>query len=195
MRRQTIVRAATELFRRLFTRAAEEPLAWQASADSLMRAARALVPSIEADGRAASDPAATTFEPPVTPVYMLLVGLAVENLAKAVHVARTQSAVGGDRLAKDLKTRSLLDLLRRVGLELDDEAYLVERLEVFVTWAGRYPTPLKLDDYLPRTQPSGGSGPLTGFHSTDPERVEALVERLTLTIESARNGARRTAAN
>jgi hypothetical protein len=190
-----IVRAATELFRRLFTRAAEEPLAWQSSADSLMRAARTLLPSIEADGRAASGPAATVFEPPVTPVYMLLVGLAMENLAKAVHVARRQSAVRGDRLANDLKTHSLLDLLRRVGLELDeDEAYLVERLEACVTWAGRYPIPLKLDAYLPRTHPSGGSGPLTGFHSSDPERVEALVERLTLTIESAHKRARGTAA-
>lgn len=71
---------------------------------------------------------------------MFLVGLAMENLAKAVHVARTRSAVGGDRLIDDLKTHSLLHLLGRVGIELDaDEAYLVERLETFVTWAGRYP--------------------------------------------------------
>ncbi len=191
MQRQKTVRAATELFRTLFGRAAAEPLAWRSSADSLMRAARTLLPSIEADRRAASDPAETSFEPPVTLAYMLLVGLAVENLAKAVHVARKQSAVDGDRLANALKTHSLLDLLQGVGLELNqDEAYLVERLEAFVTWAGRYPTPLKLDDYLPRSHASGGSGPLTVFLSSDPERGEALVERLMLTIESARESAR-----
>lgn len=183
MRRQTIVTPATGLFRRLFSNAATEPRAWQASADSLLRAARAMIPLMERDTSVASDPAAVSFDPPVAPVYMLLVGLAVENLAKGVQVARMQAALSGDKLAKDLKTHSLFDLLKDVGLELDEyDAYLVERLEVFVAWAGRYPIPTRLEGFLPRTHPSGGSGPLPSFDSGDPIRAEAIVRRLRLTI-------------
>jgi hypothetical protein len=110
---------------------------------------------------------------------MLLSGLAIETLAKARIVASHSSPTEGDRLAKDLKSHDLMDLLRRAGITLnEEESYLVERLEVFVTSAGRYPIPLTLEDYLPRTAPHGGSGPMTVYYSSDPEMIEELVEKL-----------------
>lgn len=70
-------------------------------------------------------------------------------------------------------------MLERAGITLNEaESYLVERLEVFVTWAGRYPIPLTLEGYLPRTAPHGGSGSLRTYISSDPDMIESLAERL-----------------
>jgi hypothetical protein len=89
------------------------------------------------------------------------------------------SPTEGDRLAKDLASHDLLRLLGRAGITLNEaESYLVERLEVFVTWAGRYPIPLTLEGYLPRTAPHGGSGSLRIYLSSDPDMIECLPERL-----------------
>ena len=178
--RQGIVRTPEKLFRRMFQQAADMPDAWRMTADSLMRAAGTLVPLVEADTRAALDPSQNTFEDPVAPVFMLLAGLAIENLAKAKLVeGRSSPATVGDALAPDLKSHDLVDLLHRAGLTLsDDESYLAERLQAFVEWAGRYPIPVKLEGQLPRTHPLGGSGPLNGFFGSDPGAIEALAARL-----------------
>jgi hypothetical protein len=70
-------------------------------------------------------------------------------------------------------------LLERVGITLNEaESYLVERLEVFATWAGRYRIPLTLEGYLPRTAPHAGSGSLRIYISSDPDMNESLAERL-----------------
>jgi hypothetical protein len=167
------------MFRQNFQQVAAMPLTWQMTADSLMRASAALVPLIEADSRAALDPSQNAFDAPVAHVYMLLAGLAIENLAKALVAGRSSPATVGDALAPDLKSHDLVDLLHRTGLTLSaDETYLAERLQSFVEWAGRYPIPTRLDGQLPRTHPLGGSGPLNHFLGTDPAAVEALAARL-----------------
>jgi hypothetical protein len=178
--RQGVVRTPEELFRRMFQQAADMPDAWRMTADSLLRAAGTLVPLIEADTRAALDPSQNTFDHPVAPVYMLLAGLAIENLAKAKLVAgRSSPATVGDALVPDLKSHDLVDLLHRAGLTLSaDESYLAERLQAFVEWAGRYPIPVKLEGQLPRTHPLGGWGPLNHYLGTDPAAIEALAARL-----------------
>ena len=151
-----------------------------------MRAARILLPAIQSDLRAVVSGSATSMEAPLSQIYLLLTGLAAENLAKAVIVAGRDAVVTDDRLADDLKTHWLLDLIRRAGVVLSEEdSHLVERLEAHVTWAGRYPIPAKLDDFLPRQHPSGGFGSLAHFVSSDPDRVEALIEQLRLAVDMA----------
>jgi len=122
-------------------------LAWRTYADSLLRAAAAREQLMEADLRAALDPSPTEAKPSVTEVHMLLAGHAIESLAKARIVAGHPSRRNADHLAADLKSHNLLDLLARAGITLtEDESYLIERPEVFVTRGGRYPIPVKLED-------------------------------------------------
>lgn len=178
--RQPVNRAAEAMFRQNFDKVARMPFAWRMTAESLLRAARALVPLMQADNRASLDPMQNTFDPPVTPVYMLLAGLVIENLAKARLVAeRSSPATVGEDLAGDLKTHNLIDLLDRARLTLTaDESHLAERLQAFVEWAGRYPIPATLESQLPGTHPLGGSGPLNYFLGSDPAAIEAIAARL-----------------
>jgi len=187
MKRLPIERTPEELFATLFERAAAEPLTWRLTAESLAQAARVLLPSIEEHMRATLAGEPLSGEPPLTGVYMLLIGLAVENLVKGLLVARHDGPTSDGKLAKDLKSHQLLDLLKRARIRLDDDqSYLVQRLEAFVVWAGRYPVPGKLDDYLPRCHESGGWGPLTGYYSSDPVRVDKLIALLVSELNHAR---------
>jgi len=102
MKKRDKVRVSEELFRTMFEQGGADPAAWRAQADSLLRAADALKPLIEADLRAAGT-SATEMLPPVAPVYMLLAGLAIETLAKARIVAGHPSPTFADSLAEDLK--------------------------------------------------------------------------------------------
>lgn len=160
--RQTIVRTAETLFLTMFERTAEMPAAWRLMAESLLRAARALVPLIEADRRALEDPDQQEFEHPVAEVYMLLAGLAIENLAKAMLVEGSPTPVSKRGvLVRRLLSHDLVRLLNQTGLTFTaQEIDLAERaFRCFVQWAGRYPLPISVDDQLPRMQRTGGPAP------------------------------------
>jgi hypothetical protein len=81
---------------------------------------------------------------------MMLLGLALENLAKGLIVAANPSALqirgGAVRYPWGQKHLSV-DLLRQAGyVPSADEAALVEILVEFVRWAGRFPAPLRQPD-------------------------------------------------
>jgi len=85
---------------------------------------------------------------PVWPMYMMLAGLALENLLKGIQIARDPRLVlpspsKRTALLASTLTRHLdLNLVRDAGVRLSpEEADLVERLSVFVVWGGRYPVP------------------------------------------------------
>jgi hypothetical protein len=164
-----------------------DPSSWGYSAEALMRAARGLLPTMEADRRSLDDPTVVTgFEAPVVPIYMLLVGLAIENLAKGIYVARHPTACSSDNLPGELATHKAIELLESLDMSLSQaEVSLLERIETFVLWAGRYPIPRKLDDLLPRNQPGGGFGSLTSVTSADFEMLESLIGRLAAILEGA----------
>jgi hypothetical protein len=184
--RQTIVRTADTLFRTMFERTAELPLTWRLMAESLLRAARALVPLIEADWRASQDPDQEEFEHPVAEVYMLLAGLAIENLAKAMLVEGSPTPVTKKGvLVRRLLSHDLVKLFDQTGLTFTaDEIDLAERLQVFVQWAGRYPLPVRVDDQLPRMQRTGGSAPPNYITSSDFDDINALAAKLSLGKQS-----------
>ena len=178
-RRQSVVRVSEALFLDQFEKVANLPIAWRLTAESLLRAARVLVPMMEEDSRAAFDPATEHPEHPVGPVYMMLAGFAVENLTKALIIEKDASPVTKGGALVLLKTHDLIDLLDQAGLTLSEEAwYLAERLEAFL-WAGRYATATNVEAQLPRTHPQGGWGSLTHIVSSDPEDIETLVGKLT----------------
>lgn len=139
---------------------ASEQVVWIISADELLRAFDLLARQAEADVRPIMEP---TDIPPlnVSNAAMMLGALAIENLLKAICLPNTQPLVD-DRGAFMLKTHDLLKLSTVAAIPLSSEEHiLLERLEQFLTWAGRYPISLFSEDMRPRILPNGGSAPRT----------------------------------
>jgi len=160
-KRSSIERAPTERFRRMFREGGGDPSSWLYNAEALIRAARSLLPMMDADHRKLADPTVTTgFEAPIAPIYMLLVGLAIENLLKGIYVARNPTTCSSDRLPRELTQHKTIEFCERLGLSISQaEGLLLERIETFVVWAGRYPIPRSLDGLLPRPIPTGVRAP------------------------------------
>lgn len=80
-----------------------------------------------------------------SPTFLLLAGLALEALCKAVIVqreARLVNRLAAPLPAKYMRGHSVTTLIEAVGLQLQqDERNLAERLQTYVAWAGRYPIP------------------------------------------------------
>jgi hypothetical protein len=76
--------------------------------------------------------------------FMLLTAHAFENLCRGISVARKEDwrlligDKGGHALKKHVSSITSLST---------DESYLVERLEVYLLWAGRYPVPKTAEAY------------------------------------------------
>ena len=99
--------------------------------------------------------------------YMLLTGLAFENLLKALGLLLHQSMKGRGG-------HGLLAMAESLTLELTPvERDYLRRLEEYVVWAGRYPVPLAAGTSVK----SERMGLLT-FRADDPQLSETLFEKL-----------------
>jgi hypothetical protein len=94
--------------------------------------------------------------------YMLLAGLALENLAKGILVGRNPAVVTPDTF--NLKGHNLLQLAQQAVSTLsNNELDILSRLTAFVMWAGRYPIHLRAAENV---HPP--------FALTDPELIDHL---------------------
>ena len=116
--------------------------------------------------------------------FLLLAGLAVENLLKAIWVKqhRDDDALfecdpnGKKRLSRKLTHHRLGSLAHAVGFKpTSDESELLSRLQHQVEWAGKYP--VGLDHYLPIHKAKDPFG-FGAKSSLDHRDVWNLVERL-----------------
>ena len=144
--------------RRPFGDLARDPGTWALSATRLKRAADQLRQSAWPEARRRNDVLAATADFMIGPVYMMLMGLAVENVLKAMVIAREPGNVEEQKLSTLICQHDLRRLWHRVGLrrcpEYDRE---LTRLETFVVSLGRYPvTKLKRD--MDRTVGAGFHG-------------------------------------
>jgi len=104
--------------------------------------------------------------------YMLVAGLALENLTKGILIGRNPSIVSSVNL--DLKSlvntkggHDLSKLAQQAATDLSPiEIDLVERLAVFVVWAGKYPIHIRANETNHPT-----------FKTTDPELIDKLFEK------------------
>jgi hypothetical protein len=107
--------------------------------------------------------------------YFLLAGYAVENILKAIRVKRLRReqkpvtfGAGDDRLPG---RHRYVDMARvELGDVRDEEVVLLKRLELFVTWGGRYPVAKE----PPRIADANG----LSLGSNDKANVDALCQRL-----------------
>ena len=114
---------------------AEQPITWTLVADRLSRAFAVLAAQTAHDNKSAP-----RTEPNLIAVTLMMGGFAIENLLKALVVST--DGPWDEKGRFDLHTHNLLELAQDTGLDLtDDERLLLEKIEAFVTWAGRYPIP------------------------------------------------------
>lgn len=118
-------------------------------------------------------------------ISLMLLGLAVENLAKGILWSRRASATGIAGLAEldkkvDLNHHRLVDLVTSCELELSpDEHDALKVVNAYTTWRGRYPVPKAAKKLYPA---KGKTGRMLhrGYAAGAPEytTVERVLDRL-----------------
>ena len=108
--------------------------------------------------------------------YMMIAGLAIENLVKAVLVAKENIHFTKGRLPKELESHDLAKLLCRASVQLSEgETRLVARAADAIVWKGRYAIP-RLADKIP----SEGFAHI----SSHPRDVVALFRKMVAELPS-----------
>jgi hypothetical protein len=110
--------------------------------------------------------------------YMLLAGLSIENLIKAV-------AVGTDSLkyiADDKKKlkHSTIELFKELNISLsEEEEKFLRLLEENVVWAGRYPTPIQARFLFKDQDIKDRQSPSRFNINVEPKQFNELFDKLT----------------
>jgi hypothetical protein len=168
----------------LFKTIGRDPLIWRNHARRLKLIAKTLEPglrkSLKNDQRLEKD---REEKMAYIEVYMLLMGLSFENLIKGIVIAKNPELVseskGESKLMGELKTHKLSQLARR-HLDITKKGLdIIERLEEFVIWGGRYPIPASSHHYFKSAQPRN----LRSLNSDDPENFERLFAGLEYVLE------------
>lgn len=121
------------------------PHIWVSKADELFAAFQVIVAK-EAERNYAT--------PGLSGVAYMLAGFTIEVLLKALLV-QSESRFDADGNFK-LRSHALRELANQAKLSLSaDENKLLERLEEYLKWAGRYPIPLTSDPMRPRAIEEG----------------------------------------
>ena len=116
---------------------------------------------------------------------LLLLGLAVENAAKAVYVARDPSLLSMERLDQfpnsSDKGHGIGSLVAGLFALTEAESDLLSRLQEHVVWAGRYPIPRASTRYHDAHHPVNKRS----MHPDDFRLAWSLIERLQEEARSA----------
>jgi hypothetical protein len=114
--------------------------------------------------------------------YLVLAGMALENLFKAILVLQNPALVNGCKacLKEEIRTHDLLRLSGKIRIDLSDAEFdaraFLEKLATYVTWEGRYPVPLKADDYrLSRYDPDKDSARLLWVWKRAEQRLKEIL--------------------
>lgn len=178
-------RSSKAFWERQHQMASSLDIAWMLSADSLLRSFHILADQSLADTKALITEDIEAHQPSVSRVAMMLGALVIENLLKAIAVSKNSNPF--NQQGKFLyKTHDLLELANEISISLhEDEKRLLERLEQFLSWGGRYPTALKSEDLRPRTLPNGGFSPRTTISlPTDFDNIKKFVQKLKQELET-----------
>ena len=160
---------------------ASEPESWRRNAHTLRRAAdsvyASMAPAMSAAVRGEDAPDDELF---LTGPYLMLSGMAVENLLKGVLVRRGAEIVEGGQLRRlgGGDGHDLLTLAGRVSQPLaESHKDLLRRLATHVRWGGRYPIPSRAEQFVTSEREDGSWSPRR-YLTTDPEEIAALCAAL-----------------
>jgi hypothetical protein len=111
----------------------------------------------------------------VGPVYLMLVGLAIESLVKGILVHRDPRSVVEGKLSCQLLHHDLPVLFGAAQIRLDPaEKRFVTRLKEAIMWYGRYPVPTKAQRRKRK--------PEVFVSASDPDLFDALYERIEVDL-------------
>ncbi len=160
-----------------YLQACKQPWPWLVKAREMRRAADLVWTQFSFDLKRFAANEEDNGEPFIGGVAMMLYAFAAENLLKAGLVARGDGQLSNGNFA--LKSHKLEDLANDLGLILDaEERELLERLENFLEWAGRYPIPLIAEGLYSRAMLDGSKTAMYGVSSADQLRVDALLTKI-----------------
>lgn len=163
-------------YRSLFTYLGKNPGPWWLSSLRLKEAADVLRNNCWPSERKDRDPDAATADFHIGPVYMLLMGMAVEAALKAVLVKQKPDLVGEKGISKSLTNHHLAKLWNIAGLSRVRSRqcdHLLDRLENCLVIFGRYPV----------SKEAGGMGKMTNSSFQGPLHFDQ-VTRLWGRLES-----------
>jgi hypothetical protein len=115
--------------------------------------------------------------------FMLLTGMAIENLIKGILVGRDSSLVNRELINKKLLPKGghgISEGAKRVISVSNSEHDLLRRLEEYLIWAGRYPMPLKSEVFLKSQTPEN----LRSFSWADFELIDKFFDRLAEILDN-----------
>lgn len=164
-----------------YRRACVEPFPWLVKAREMRRAADLVWAQFSSELTAFAAGGDESGEPFTGSVAMMLYAFALENLLKAGLAANGVAVGPNGNFA--LKSHKLEDLAEDLAFILEpDERELMERLEHFLEWAGRYPIPLLAEALYPRAMLDGSKAAINGLSSGDRSRVDALLTKVHATL-------------
>ena len=168
------IREVQKCLRQTWDMYAKDPYFWHSRAKCLYEAAKAYRREHWPKVRQHHDTEAAVSDFYRGPVYMLLAGLAIEGILKALIVAKRPEVVLPQKLSPELTGHDLERLYRDAGLrESGTTIRLLHRLTNYVEVLGRYP--------VTKTKQSMGkmhSTYFSGGGNTDFNNVDRLWERL-----------------
>jgi hypothetical protein len=162
----------------LFELLASDGQTWLAQANQLKMAADSILPNVvEAFKIPPALPGAQEKRFAFFHSYMLLTGMAFENLIKGILIQRDKTLVTREQIESGILPRGghgisagAKDLLPLTSQEFN----LLQRIEEYLFWAGRYPVPLRSGTYH-----NSEAQELRSGRSDDPPLINSLFQRLT----------------
>jgi len=192
----------TKDFRKATYRAAQKPSSWLDCAKRLRDAAeiifvhegenkvlylQACAAAVDEALTNGSGTAEVRRDPPNYLPAQMLCSFALENAFKGLAIAHNGSLVGDTQLDKLIKTHNLLHLADQAKFPRDkEEACVLEALTDLGTWAGRYPTDIKLEKHL-RVEPLSDPHELLGYgadHIAVRRVLARAIDALTVVADS-----------
>jgi len=132
--------SSKKICRSLFSYLGKNPGTWLLSSSRLKEAADTLRDTRWPKEKKHRDLNAATANFRIGPVYMLLMGMAIEDALKAIIVAQDDECIGEDVISKDFANHHLKALWSKAGIhKYTKDDRLLDRLESFVVTFGRYP--------------------------------------------------------
>ena len=161
----------------LFTQVATNPKQWLGTAEQHMYAAKILLPYIRQHHNKIKEMLRTKKSVSVAPsldaTFFLMCALASENILKSVIVYRFEEEVKLEiqtksEIHKKRLGHNLVALANRAGYKIDlDQEYVLRFLTRYVTWAGKYPLPIRNDMNVPIDRLSDGNFYAVGGYNPD----------------------------
>jgi hypothetical protein len=166
----------------LFEIIGSDPYRWLAQAKGMKMVADTILPLLQGE----------LLIPPVFPgtqqkrlayldSYMLLIGLAFENVIKGILIGRNPALVTRDKIESGIlgrKGHGISEGANSIISLTPQEMQLLGRIEEYLFWAGRYPLPLKSGIFI-----NSEVQELRTYRSDDPASVNKLFDELTDILE------------